>query len=624
LLVVLCLVASPVDAAAQEAPAAVAGGGGITGFVLDESGFPRRGVAVRITPQDRANPTLIAISGADGRYAFAGVAPGQYTADIVGDPYSPSGRMITAVAGRDVTQHLVSRIGSRRIFQLLLLAIALFGIGLLLFRRHHIVLTSHSLLDAQLDNLKVRIRLEADAGHAAEIGELTRRVDEIRQKALHESGRLEWLFWSRGREISAWMQLHEVERQLIAFLVPEARVVERAVRAEAELRAIRSDAAVVLAARLRNTLLQILTITDGADEHVPGHLLEHLKQQLAEGLTIIYDNGDTEFSKLMEWHNKAMWLVYLSLLSILFVSLVFHHEELFLLGALGGLMSRMARSLWREDVPNDYGASWTTLFLSPLLGAIAGWVGVALIIWLTETGVLGDAAFGELDWNAPPDAVLIAVAFFLGFSERFFTSLLRKADAHAEDVLKKDHPAPPTPPSLVRAPAPDGGTPAGQASTPAMRTIDRIMRELDVQRGERVGFIGDAASEARSKLVAAAGADNVVDMAPDTIVAKGPLDAVLIEALPTAAALATAALHLEQALRPDGRVVVLGRTPAGLFEADAAKQRAADHPGPALVKEILTTGSGITAQEPPTQIGGTDPVEWLAAFAKPATGGGDR
>lgn len=443
---------------------------------------------------------------------------------------------------------------------------------------------------------------------------------DIRNTVPDQVGWVEWLFWSRGREIAAWVRLHEVERQLVAFMVPEARVVERAVTAEAELRQVASPIAIVLAERIRVTLQQLMTATNAWADLAPPHLLDHLKQQLAEGLTIVYDDGDTRFAGLMEWHNKAMWLVYLALLAIAVLGVVFHHEELFLIGAVGGLMSRMARSLFREDVPSDYGASWTTLSLSPLLGAISAWVGIALIVWLTETGVLGDEAFGRIDWDGRIDAVVIGVAFMLGFSERFFTSLLSKAEGRLDAEPRKPGPTPTPVPGPGPTPGPTGGGPGPAALT----NTDRIVRELDLQRGERAGFIGDPASPARAKLVEILGADSVFDVNADTIAAKAPLDAVLFESTPTVAALATAAAQIAKALRPDGRVVVLGSTPAALFDADATAQRGQDHLGPALAKDILTTAAGLASQEPPEPLGGTDPVTWLAAFVRPAPGGSDR
>jgi hypothetical protein len=303
---------------------------------------------------------------------------------------------------------------------------------------------------------------------------------------------------------------------------------------------------------------------------------------------------------------------------------VFHHEELFLVGAAGGLMSRMARALFREDVPSDYGASWTTLFLSPLLGAISAWFGIATIMWLSAAQVLGDAVFGAIDWNHGVDAVLIGTAFVLGFSERLFTSLLSavegKVTAAASGASTPSRPlmvplVPVALPEVAAAPA------AGDVSPdrPA-----QLVRELDIQPGERAAVVSDPASQARSRIVSLLGADNVFDVGADAIATKAPLDAVLIESTLTAAVATVAAAQIGQALRPDGRVVIVGRTPAALFEADAVTQRAQDHVGPSLAKDLLVGTAGLTAQEPPERLGGTDPVDWLAAFVKAAPGGSDR
>ena len=185
--------------------------------------------------------------------------------------------------------------------------------------------------------------------------------------------------------------------------------------------------ATVIADRIRQTLQEIVAAGNTHPSPESSHTVAHLKQQLSEGLSLLYSETDKDFAELMEWHNKAMFLVYLALLGIATLGLVFHHEELFLIGAVGGLMSRMARTLFRENVPNDYGASWTTLFLSPLLGSISAWIGIALIVWLQEMKVLG-ASLAGIGWDLPVGAVMIATAFTLGFSERLFTSLLSKVE----------------------------------------------------------------------------------------------------------------------------------------------------------------------------------------------------
>src|SRR4030095_64553 len=64
--------------------------------------------------------------------------------------------------------------------------------------------------------------------------------------------------------------------------------------------------------------------------------------------------------------------------------------------------------------------------------------------------------------------------------------------------------------------------------------------------------------------------------------------------------------------------------PSAVCDAEAGAQRDQDHVGPALAKAILTSEAGLSPQEPPVPLSGTDPVEWMAAFVKPVPGGSDR
>jgi len=84
-------------------------------------------------------------------------------------------------------------------------------------------------------------------------------------------------------------------------------------------------------------------------------------------------------------------------------------------------------------VPLDYGASWTTLFLSPLFGALAGWLGVALIPFAAQEqlNLLGEG-FRYIRWDNPTSAETLAIAFLLGFSERFFDAVVGAVERHAE------------------------------------------------------------------------------------------------------------------------------------------------------------------------------------------------
>ncbi len=120
---------------------------------------------------------------------------------------------------------------------------------------------------------------------------------------------------------------------------------------------------------------------------------------LMDALNIIYDARDTGYAQLVTWHNKSMWFVMLALLLI--VGLGLYRNPIFLLlGALGGLLSRLSRVMRAANLPTDYGAFWTNLFLSPLYGALAAWSGILLVSMLVSVNVLGDT-FGEIQWYPP-------------------------------------------------------------------------------------------------------------------------------------------------------------------------------------------------------------------------------
>jgi hypothetical protein len=590
----------------------------IHGLVVNGVGQIQPWAPLRLKESSR-----IAIANDDGAYRFDGLCPGMHTVQKLDGTTIAA---LTLQAGDDLRTHIfMPGESSTRTTTLSAVTILLFAFGLLLFRHHNIVRTNRELLLAQVDNLAERIPLESDHEHHKEASDLARRASRVKEP-FEKWDPAEWFFWSRGRELAGWMRVHELERQVVAFLVPEQRIVERAVYAEAELRQIDSPPATVLADRMRQTIQEVVASGSNDPSHQHGHAVDHLKQQLGEGLAIIYDHRDTKFSGLMEWHNKAMFLVYLALVAVAVLGLVFHHEELFLVGGVGGLMSRMARTLFREDVPSDYGASWTTLFLSPLLGAISAWIGIALIIWLREMNILDEALFGQIDWHRPTDAVMIAMAFTLGFSERLFQSLLSKVEGKTQDELNKP-PRPPAPPAPLgeatggAAVAVPGGA-GSEAPRPPTR-VERIVQDVDLKSGERVAFVGPAASSTRPALVRIVGAANVIDATAATIGSTGTLDGVLFETIPALADLPALAAQLAAVLQPDGRVVMVGKTPAALFDRDAAAQRAQDHAGPAVIKDALLA-VGLAAQDPPEKLSGTDPVEWIVSFFKPAPGGSDR
>jgi hypothetical protein len=142
---------------------------------------------------------------------------------------------------------------------------------------------------------------------------------------------------------------------------------------------------------------------------------------LAEALALIDNDLDDKFSQVTGWHNKLMWLIVCALVFLVGLGLVFENGVLLLVGAVGGLLSRLQRSLEKADLPNDYGVTWGALFLSPLTGALTAWGGTLLILLGLKLNILGVAL--SCDWDHP-DNTTLAIALGLGFSERWFSGIL--------------------------------------------------------------------------------------------------------------------------------------------------------------------------------------------------------
>src|SRR3984957_643903 len=123
-----------------------------------------------------------------------------------------------------------------------------------------------------------------------------------------------------------------------------------------------------------------------------------------------------------------MWLVGCALLFMFALAVTLGNAVLLLLGAVGGLLSRLTRTTAAANVPNDYGATWGALFLSPLTGALAAWGGILLISFGSKLNLLGSAV--NLDWRDPYDPTSLAVALLFGFSERWFTGIVGQLETN--------------------------------------------------------------------------------------------------------------------------------------------------------------------------------------------------
>ncbi len=344
-------------------------------------------------------------------------------------------------------------------------ALLLYGLTILIARWHRIARPVHAMIGTQLRTLRTRLDTEVDATQP-QVAKLIAAVEAM-QKEEQDYNNAKWpwgeyFFWSRGRENAIWVAIHEMERELAAVLTPPAQVESYLQWTEAELRAMKKPTPTAVADAIAAALVA----------NPPSDPL-YRKALLGHGLKLVYADRDSGFSMLMEWHNKASWLILAALTAIGFLTGSIGHSILFLAGAAGGYSSRLMRALRRDDVPLDYGASWTTLFLSPLFGALTGWFGIALLTLVArpELNLLGPA-FRLIDWNDPYGPITIAVAFLLGFSERLFDAVVVALDKHAGPQ------APPpvsiVPPSAAASPCPPVAS--GPGASPVISEIVREKR----------------------------------------------------------------------------------------------------------------------------------------------------
>ncbi len=289
--------------------------------------------------------------------------------------------------------------------------------AVLFVRWNMIVLPTRALLRKEIDSVRRRGEALTGGGGSTAVQQADTLLDKadalIPEKCwLFQS--MDILFWTRGQEMAGWKYVHQAEIQLIPLL-PAESVQAALERVEADLREITANApAEALAGRIHQAL--------AATAPSPGRL----KALLAEGCEVVTEHNDQQFAQMSSWHNKTTWLLGCGLFLITVLSAALQHEVLFLMGALGGLLSRLTRALRREALPTDYGAYWTSLFLSPVAGALAGWSGVLLIIVGTDLNLLGSAL--KIDWCNPYTPTALGAALLLGVSERLFNDLVGKLE----------------------------------------------------------------------------------------------------------------------------------------------------------------------------------------------------
>jgi hypothetical protein len=163
---------------------------------------------------------------------------------------------------------------------------------------------------------------------------------------------------------------------------------------------------------------------------------------LHETLRFLHDRRDTLFQSLADLQAKSVWLAIFGLGLIVVAACTFHREPLLLFGALGGFISRTVQLLRRVPRGTDYGASSSPFILAPVIGALSGWAGVAIVQGLVSVNVLNKEFFGHV-WDDPLRVLPLAIAFAFGFTERLLNRMVSSTVQLLSSQTKK--PAEPAP-----------------------------------------------------------------------------------------------------------------------------------------------------------------------------------
>jgi len=464
----------------------------IQGHVFSSEGNRVSGAAITITgPSTAAGPSTfveITESGTDsGHYTSPALQPGSYQVTVNKDGYQSQPAIpVTLDKDSRVVDFVLDpacgakgpcevKTGPTFYFWVTLWAVLLFLASILVVRWHNIARPNREMLRAEIDNTRARFKNEVGSTVAGEPLEalLTNAEDAIKWGWWRTS--CDFLFWSRGQEITGWSRINEFRRGAIRLLsAADSLDTIRARLQTVELDLVDSDKthAKTIAANIKDAL----------EAKTPPTPPGALQAMLVEALTYQNYEDVNIFAQLVGWQTKAAWLAGVGCTLIVVLSFAVGNPVLFICGAAGGYLSRLARTLKRTDVPSDYGASWTTLFLCPVVGALSGWFGILLIVVLADSklNVLG-TAFQSVKWCCAMAPIPLGLAFVLGFSERLFDGIIStledKVDSDRKAATQPRQPTssasaapapPPPPPGPSAKVAPAAPSPAPGASAAAV------------------------------------------------------------------------------------------------------------------------------------------------------------
>ena len=269
-----------------------------------------------------------------------------------------------------------------------LVFVALYLLTIIVMRWHNIAFVDKQLLRSEMLLTQISLRLEAVPGSPGEKA-LEDALNELKTDSEERPGD-RWkdiFFWNRGGEIALWARLREIQKQAIALWPKDSieRVRARLQLVGQQLKRSSDSTGLALAEQIETVL------KEGSPENQA-----RCQELLGEGVAFISADREKSYTDLMIWQNKASWLILLGCALIIMCTFAREWPIFFLAGAAGGFLSRLARAVKGTATPTDYGASWTTFFLSPVLGALMGWFGIMLLVALKDIKILNPSIIGNL------------------------------------------------------------------------------------------------------------------------------------------------------------------------------------------------------------------------------------